>query len=95
MLTRKELSIPPCCLCVINLCDLKGISSPVPADQREKLWQEFFLDPFPSRVHQLEKVREHQTCQSSHVNGAITLVGVNFVAFSLLLSCLDLNLADI
>ncbi len=54
-----------------------------------------FLDPAQWWDHGSEKVIEHQTCQSSHVNGAIALVGVNLVALSRLLSCLGLNLAEI
>jgi hypothetical protein len=62
---------------VIKLHDLKGSFSAVPAGQREKLWQKFFLDPSQWWDHRAEKVTEHQSCQSSHVNIAIA---VNLVA---------------
>jgi hypothetical protein len=43
----------------------------------QKLCHEFFRDPSQCWDHRSEKVMEHQTCQSSHVNGAIPVVGVN------------------
>ncbi len=48
------------------------------------------LDPLQWWDHRSEKVTEHQTCQSSHVNVATlaALFGVNLVAFSLSLSWL-------
>jgi len=48
-----------------------------PAGQREKLWLKFFLDPSQWSDHRADKVTEHQSCQSSHVNIAIA---VNLVA---------------
>jgi hypothetical protein len=61
----------------------------------QKLWQEFFRDPSQCWDHRSEKVIEHQTCQSSHVNGAIPLVGVNFFSLCwLLVSCPGLNCAE-
>jgi hypothetical protein len=80
---------------VINLHDLKGSFNAVPTGQREKLWREFFLDPAQWWYHRSEKVTEYQSCQSSHVNGAITLVGINPVTLSWLISCHCLNLAEI
>jgi len=74
---------------VIKLHDLKGSFSAVPAGQREKLWQKFFLDPSQWWDHRADKVTEHQSCQSSHVNIAIA---VNLVV-PLLLFCLGLKLA--
>jgi hypothetical protein len=61
----------------------------------QKLWQEFFRDPSQCWDHGSEKVIEHQTCQSSHVNGATPLVGVNlpFLCW-LLLSFPGLNWAE-
>jgi hypothetical protein len=61
------------------------------------------LDPLQWWDHRSEKVTEHQTCQSSHVNVATlaALFGVNLVALSLslllggYLSCPGLNLAEI
>jgi hypothetical protein len=46
----------------------------------QKLWQEFFRDPSQCWGHRSEKVSEQQTCQSSHVNGAIPPVGVNLLS---------------
>jgi hypothetical protein len=41
------------------------------------------LDPLQWWDHRSEKVTEHQSCQNSHVDGAITaFVGVNLVALS-------------
>jgi hypothetical protein len=61
----------------------------------QKLWQEFFRDPSQCWDHRSEKVSEHQTCLSSHVNGAIPLVGVNlFSLCGLLLSFPRLNWAE-
>jgi hypothetical protein len=40
------------------------------------------LDPLQWWDHRSEKVTEHKSCQSSYVNGAIALVGVNVVALS-------------
>jgi hypothetical protein len=37
---------------------LKGIFSAVPAGQREKLWQKFFLDPSQWWDHRAEKVTD-------------------------------------
>ncbi len=47
--------------------------------QREKLWYDFFLDPLQWWDHRSKKVIEHQSCQNSHVNAAIALVGVDLV----------------
>ncbi len=58
---------------------LKGNVSAVPGGQREKLWREFFSDPSQWWDHRAEKVTEHHSCQSSHVNVAIALVGINLV----------------
>jgi hypothetical protein len=49
------------------------------------MWIEFFLDPSSWWDHILTS-NEHQTSQSSRVNGAIAFVEVNLVALSLLLS---------
>jgi hypothetical protein len=65
---------------VIKLHDLKGSCSTVPAGQREKLWRKFFLDPSQWWDHRSEKVTQHQTCRSSHVNGTIALVALTLVA---------------
>ncbi len=67
---------------VIKVHDLKGSSFAVPGGQREKLWQDFFMDPSQWWDHRSEKVSEHQTCQSSCVDGTIALVVVNLVALS-------------
>jgi len=40
-------------------------------------------DPSQWWDHKPEKVTEYQSCQSSHVNAALALVGVNLVALSL------------
>ncbi len=54
------------------------------------------MDPSHCWDHRRDKVTEHHSCQSSHVNGAIAEVGVNLVAFCWLLqSCPSLNLAKI
>jgi hypothetical protein len=54
------------------------------------------VDPSHWWDHRPEKVTEHHSCQSSHVNGAIAQVGVNLVALCWLLqSCPGLNLAEI
>jgi hypothetical protein len=63
--------------------DLKGSVCAVPGGEREKLWRDFFSDPSQWWDHRPEKVAEHQSCQSSHVNGRIGLVGVNLVAIML------------
>ncbi len=63
--------------------DLKGSVCAVPGGEREKLWRDFFSDPSQWWDHRPEKVTEHQSCQSSHVNGRIGLVGVNLVAIML------------
>jgi hypothetical protein len=77
---------------VIKLLDLNA----VPAGHREKLWREFFLDPSQWWDHRPEKVTEHQSCHSSHVNGAIALEGVNIpVSLSWLIPCHCLNLSEI
>ncbi len=86
---------PPLGFYVIKQHDLIGSCSAVPARQREKLWREFFLDPTQWWDHRSEKVTEHQTCQSAHVNGVIALVGVNLIALSSLISCPGLNSAEI
>ncbi len=81
---------------VIKVHDWEGSFSAVPGGQTEKLWREFFVDPSHGWDHRPEKVTEHHSCQSSHVNGAIALVGVNLVALCWLLqSCPGLNLAEI
>jgi hypothetical protein len=60
-----------------------------------KLWREFFRDPSQCGDHRSEKASEQQTCQSSHVNGAIPLVVVNlFSLCGLLLSFPRLNWAE-
>jgi hypothetical protein len=41
--------------------------------------------------HKSKKVTEHQSCQSSHVNEAISFVNVNLFALFWLLSCHGLN----
>jgi hypothetical protein len=76
---------------MIKVHDLKGSSFAVPGGQREKLWQVFFMDPSQWWDHRSEKVREHQTCESSHVDGTIALVVVNLVALSWLLSWSNLG----
>jgi len=54
------------------------------------------VDPSHWWDHSPEKVTEHHSCQSSHVNGAIAQVGVNLLALCWLLqSCPGLNLAEI
>ncbi len=58
--------------------DLIGSFSAARRGPREELWQDLFLDPSQWWEHRLEK--EHQPCQSSRVNGAIGLIGVNRVA---------------
>ncbi len=79
---------------VMKVHHLTGSFSPVP-EGHTKLWQVFFRDPSQCWDHRSEKVMEHQTCQSSHVNGAIPLVGVNLFSLCwLLLSCLGLNCAE-
>jgi hypothetical protein len=77
---------------VIKIHDLKGSVSAVPGGQREKLWREFFSDPSQWWDHRAEKVTEHDSCQSSHVNVAIALVGINLVVRSWLLSYCGPNL---
>jgi hypothetical protein len=77
------------------LSNYKGSFSSVPGGQRQKLWWEFLLDPSQWWDHRLEKVSEHQTCQTSNFNGGIALVVVNLLALSWLLSCPGLNLAEI
>ncbi len=68
---------------MIKVSDLTGSFSPAPRGPREELWQDLFLDPSQWWEHGSEK--EHQSCQSSHVNGAICLIGVNRVAHFILL----------
>jgi len=81
---------------VIKVHDWEGSFSAVPGGHTEKLWREFFVDPSHWWDHRPEKVAEHHSCQSSHVNGAIALVGVNLVALCWLLQCCPgLNLAQI
>ncbi len=75
-------AIPHLGFYVIRVHDLTGSFPAVPGGHTEKQLQEFFRDPSQCWDHRSEKVSEHQTCQSSHVNGAIPLVGVNL--FSLL-----------
>jgi hypothetical protein len=72
----------------IKVHDFNAIFSAVLGGQREKLWREFFLDPSQWWDYRLEKVIEHQSCQSSHVNATIALLGVNRGAICWLLSCL-------
>jgi hypothetical protein len=75
---------------------LREVLNAVPAGQREKLWQEFFLDPSQWWDHRSGKVTEIQSCQSLHVNGAIALVGVNSpFSLSWLITCHCLNSAEI
>jgi len=59
----------------------------IPTCQKGKMWIEFFLDP-SSRWDRIltTKVNDHQTSQSSRVNGAIAFVRVNLIALSCLLS---------
>jgi hypothetical protein len=71
---------------------LKGNFSAVPGGQREKLWREFLSDPSQWWDHGAEKVTEHHSCQSSHVNVAIALVGISLVARWWLLSYCGPNL---
>jgi hypothetical protein len=52
--------------------------------ERERLWREFFSDPSQWWDYKPEKVTEYQSCQGSHVNAALALVGVNLVALSLI-----------
>jgi hypothetical protein len=81
---------------VIRVHDLTGSFSAVPGGHTEKQWREFFRDPWKWWDHRSQKVSEHQICQSSHVNAAIALVGVNlFSLCRLLLSCPGLNSAEI
>jgi hypothetical protein len=47
---------------VIKLHDLKGSFSAAPVGEREKPWQEFFLDPSQWWGHRSEKETEHQSC---------------------------------
>jgi hypothetical protein len=63
-----------------KVSDLIGSFSAAPRGLREELWQDFLLDPSQWWEHRSEK--EHQSCQSSHVNGAIGLISVNRVAHS-------------
>jgi len=81
-------TIPYIDLHVFKLHDIKRILFLViPTCQKGKMWIEFFLDPSSWWDHILtRKVNEHQTSQSSHVNGAIAFVEVNLIALSLLLS---------
>jgi hypothetical protein len=74
--------------CMIKVHDLNAIFSTILGGQRKKLWQEFFLDPSQWWDHKPKKVIEHQSCQSSHVNAAIALIGLNIVVVYRLLSCL-------
>jgi len=69
---------------------LKEVLNAVPAGHREKLWREFFLDPSQWWDHRPEKVAEHQSCYSSHVNGAKALEGVN-IPVSLLVDTLPFS----
>jgi hypothetical protein len=66
-------AIPHCGFYVMKVHDLIGSFSVVPGGEREKLWQKLFLDLLQWWDHRLVKVSEHQSCQSSHVNGAIAL----------------------
>jgi hypothetical protein len=80
----------------LNRHMLEGSFSAVPGGHTEKLCREFFVDPSHWWDHRPEKVTEHHSCQSSHVNGAIPVVGVNLVALCRLLqSCPGLNLAEV
>jgi hypothetical protein len=81
---------------VIKVHDLEGSFRAVPGGYTEKLRQEFFVDPSHWWDQRPEKVTEHHSCQSSHLNGAIALIGVNLVALCWLLqSCPGLNFAEI
>ncbi len=81
---------------VIKVHDSEGSFRAVPGGHTEKLRQEFFVDPSHWWDQRPEKVTEHHSCQSSHVNGGIALVGVNLVALCWLMqSCPGLNLAEI
>jgi hypothetical protein len=73
-------AIPGCGFYAINVHDLNMSFSLVLGGQREKLWWEFFLDPSQWWDHRPKKVIEHQSYQSSYVNAAIALLGVNLVA---------------
>jgi hypothetical protein len=88
-------AIPHCCFYVIKVHDLKASFPAVPGGQKEKLWREFFTDPSQWWDHRPEKVPEHQSSQSSDVNGTIALVGVNLVPLSWLLFSTGLNLTEI
>jgi hypothetical protein len=80
---------------VIRVHHLTGSFSALPRGHTEKQWQESFRDPSQYWDQRSDKVSEHQTCQSSHVNGAIPVVGVNlFLLCWLLLSCPGLNWAE-
>jgi hypothetical protein len=67
--------------------DSAGRFSAAPGGQRQKLWRDFFLDPSKWWDHRSEEVTERRFGQTSHFNGAISLVGVNLLALSRLLSC--------
>jgi hypothetical protein len=66
-------AIPHCGFYVMKVHDLIGSFSVAPGGEREKLWQKFFLDLLQWWDHRLVKVSEHQSCRSSHVNGAVAL----------------------
>jgi hypothetical protein len=83
-------AIPQCSFYGIKELNLMGSFSAVLGGQIEKQWQEFFC-VLSNLVHRSEKVTEHQSCQSSFVNGTIALVAVNCIALSWLLSCHVLN----
>jgi hypothetical protein len=65
---------------VIKVHELIGSFSAVPGGQREKLWQEFLLDPLHQWDHKSEKVTEHE-------NEAIALL-VSILLLSLLVAIL-------
>ncbi len=75
--------------------DSGGRFSPAPGGQRQKLWRDFFLDPSNWWDHRSEEVTERRSGQTSQVNGAIALVGVNLLALSRLLSCHGLKVGRI
>ncbi len=79
---------------MIKVHHLTGSFSTVPGgySYTKKLWHELFRDLSHCWDRKSEKVSEHQTCRSSHANGAIPLVGVNLFSLCwLLLSYPNLN----
>jgi hypothetical protein len=60
---------------VKGYCEVKKFFFIISAT-REKLWQEFFMDPSQWEGHRSDKVSEHQTSQSPNVNGVPLLVSI-------------------